>query len=203
MSHSFSLHSGQIEVSGIAVDAVNDAVWMTEWNVGDYVYRYNLQGDYIGKLHLLPSPQWQQGVVAYNGTLMMTADDGNADRKEYDHLWSVKGGLEESFVRYEMTVDQVKDYGEIEGLDVDRIHSHLLILHNRGAIIRQGIPSGFYPGYNREIHEVYTFKMIDASSTTDKSNADYLRKSFQRNMNKEETQSLRGGGGVSDSSKTG
>jgi hypothetical protein len=33
----------------------------------------------------------------------------------------------------------------------------LVVLSNRGARIVLGMPSGFYPGYDREIHEIYVF----------------------------------------------
>ena len=36
----------------------------------------------------------------------------------------------------------------------------LLVLANRGARIVLGMPRGFYPGYDREIHEIYVYEKV-------------------------------------------
>ena len=72
--------SGQVEVSAVVVDPDHGLVWMTDWVDGRYVYRYDLAtGEYRGKLHLRPVPQWQQGIGYFDGDLYITADDGDAD----------------------------------------------------------------------------------------------------------------------------
>ena len=50
--------------------------------------------------------------------------------------------------------------GEIEGLAVDPATDDLLVLANRGARIVLGMPRGFYPGYDGEVHEVYVFEKV-------------------------------------------
>ena len=35
----------------------------------------------------------------------------------------------------------------------------MLVLANRGKRIVLGMPKGLYPGYDREIHEVYVFRI--------------------------------------------
>jgi hypothetical protein len=55
----------------------------------------------------------------------------------------------------EETLDYVAMQGEIEGLDVDPATNQLLVLYNRGSRIVLGMVKGFYPGYDREISEVY------------------------------------------------
>jgi hypothetical protein len=55
---------------------------------------------------------------------------------------------------------EVKRQGEIEGSAVDPKTGELLVLFNRGTRIVLGMPKGFYPGYDREISEVYRYKMI-------------------------------------------
>jgi len=152
--------SGQVEVSGVAVDAASGAVWMTDWVNGTYVYRYDLaSGKYTGKLHLRPVPQWQQGIAAFQGRLYITADDGDAEEDEADNMWSVPAVPDATavFVRHEKLFTEFRRAGEIEGLDFDRTRNELLVLSNRGARIVLGMPRGFYPGYDREIHEVYVF----------------------------------------------
>ena len=33
----------------------------------------------------------------------------------------------------------------------------MLISYNRGAIIVKGMPTGFYDGYDKEIHEIFVY----------------------------------------------
>ncbi|QDU74332.1 hypothetical protein Pan97_13390 [Bremerella volcania] len=156
--------SGQVEVSALAVDEANGLVWMTDWVNGNYVYRYKLSdGEYAGKLHLRPVPQWQQGIAVHNGNLYITADDGNADDREPDNLWKAPASKEETaaYVQHVLAFDQLRDFGEIEGIDFDEQAGEMLVLSNRGKRIDLGTPKGFYPGYDREISEVYVFRKTD------------------------------------------
>lgn len=74
---SWDPESGQVEVSAVVGDPDNGLVWMTDWVNGRYVYRYDLEtGQYHGKLHLRPVPQWQQEIAYPGGHLYVTADDG-------------------------------------------------------------------------------------------------------------------------------
>ena len=71
--------SGQVEVSGLAVDRDNDMVWMSDWVDGRYLYGYDLKtGKYARKVHLRPVPQWQQGIFMVDGRMLISADDGDA-----------------------------------------------------------------------------------------------------------------------------
>ena len=161
----FNPESGQLEVSGITVDTVNRSVWMASWvgeESGRYVYEYDLDtGKYKRKVHLQPVPQWIQGIFAYQGQLYLTADDGTADEKEYDHLYRVEisDKNNEGKVVLERTLDDVKDYGEIEGLVVNDKTKQLIVHANRGKQIVLGMPKGFYPGYDREISELFFYDM--------------------------------------------
>ncbi len=154
--------SGQVEVSGVAVDDVNDAIWMTDWVDGRYVYRYDLEtGAYVGKLHLRPVPQWQQGIAARDGVLYITADDGDAEDDEVDNLWRVEVPKEgtAAYVTHEKAFTEFERTGEIEGLTFHEAAGLLLVHHNRGKRIVLGMPKGLYPGYEREIHEVHVYKV--------------------------------------------
>jgi hypothetical protein len=154
--------SGQVEVSAVAVDAERNAIWMTDWVDGRYIYRYDLDtGEYAGKVHLRPVPQWQQGVTAHDGVLLITADDGDADLGEADNLWRVDPGpgASASHVEHEHEFTEFRRAGEIEGVTFDEAAGELVVLSNRGARIVLGMPSGFYPGYDREIHEIYVFSL--------------------------------------------
>lgn len=153
--------SGQVEVSSVAVDTVNRRVWMTDWVNGRYVYYYDLDsGNYGGKLHLRPVPQWQQGIAALNGFLYITADDGDAELGEIDNLWRVEPqeNATAAYVSHELAFDSFRDPGEIEGIDFDPATGEMLVLANRGKRIVLGMPKGFHPGYDREIHEIYVYE---------------------------------------------
>ena len=47
--------------------------------------------------------------------------------------------------------------GEIEGLTMNPKNGDLIVMSNRGARIILGMPKGFYPGYDREIHDIYIY----------------------------------------------
>ena len=61
-------------------------------------------------------------------------------------------------VTLEKTFDDVTRQGEIEGLSFDSANDQFLLLYNRGARIILGMPSGFYDGYDEEIHEVFAYE---------------------------------------------
>ena len=161
----WSPDSGQVEVSALAVDAESGSVWMTDWVNGTYVYRYELTTEtYAAKLHLRPVPQWQQGIAAIEGSLYITADDGDAESDEADNLWRIPAetGATDAYVTHEKTFTEFRRKGEIEGIDFDRAAGEMLVLANRGKRIVLGMPKGLYPGYEREIHEVYVYGIPDS-----------------------------------------
>ncbi len=154
--------SGQVEVSGLAVDRDRKTVWMTDWVNGSYIYQYDLEsGNYIGKLHLQPVPQYQQGIFYWEGYLYITADDGDAEVDEHDHMYRVKVDPKATAaqVALEKTFTEVQRTGEIEGLAVDPKTGEFLVHFNRGKRVVLGMPQGFYPGYDKEIHEIYVYEM--------------------------------------------
>lgn len=161
----FRADTGQLECSGIAVDPDSRTIYMTSWiddESSQYLYMYDLdKGDYKGKLQMKPSPKWLQGVAYYEGNLFVTSDDGDADENEPDHMYRVE--LSESKeigrVMLEKTFDDVTRQGEIEGLTFDKEKRQFLLLYNRGARIVAGMPTGFYEGYEEEIHEVFVYNM--------------------------------------------
>ncbi|MDR3073897.1 MAG: hypothetical protein LBV01_04105 [Deltaproteobacteria bacterium] len=167
----FSPESGQEEVSGICVDRDKRTVWMSCWAIGKesgllkgysdrYLYEYSLDsGKFLRKVHLAPSPQWIQGVYYYKGALYVTADDGEADDDAPDHLYrvDVRDNVNYATVVMVKSFTEVKRQGEIEGLAFDEKAGQLLVHFNRGSRIILGMPKGFYPGYTKEISEVYRF----------------------------------------------
>ncbi|MBR6954449.1 MAG: hypothetical protein IKH77_05380 [Clostridia bacterium] len=159
--------TGQTECSGIAVDPDSKTVYMTSW-IDDassgYLYMYDLEtGDYKGKLEMQPGPRWLQGIACYGGDLYVTSDDGDADENAPDHMYRVAVSADKKTGRVmpEKAFDDVTRQGEIEGLTFDKSRGRLLVLYNRGARIIAGMPSGFYEGYDREIHEVFVYDIIE------------------------------------------
>ena len=161
-SFPFEEDSGQLEVSGIAVDRDSRHIWMSSWVGGDsgkYLYQYDLDsGHYLGKLAMDKPPQWVQGVYVHQGLLYLTADDGDAELEKYDHLYTLSPtGDNKGQVQLDWTFEEVQRVGEIEGIAIDPVTGELLVHFNRGKRIVQGMPKGLYPGYTEEIHEVYVF----------------------------------------------
>ncbi len=152
--------SGQDEVSGIAIDKSNRIIWLSNWVNGTYLYKYSLDnGAYIGKLQLNPAPAFQQGVLCVDGSVYITADDGDAELNEHDNLYLVDPVLKDQNVNKIKQFLEFKRTGEIEGLSYDRINRKFYVLMNRGARIIKGMPVGFYDGYSEEIHEIYIYQL--------------------------------------------
>ena len=154
--------SGQVEVSAVAVDTGNDVIWMTDWTNGGYIYRYSLtSGQYSGKMRLEPALSAPQGIAVHGGYLYITTDDGDAELAEADGLWQVRADPvadENKAVRIK-AFTEFRRAGEVEGLDFDPANKELVVLNNRGERIIKGMPSGLYPGYDREIHELYIYRL--------------------------------------------
>ena len=166
LSYKRSIHwepaSGQVEVSGVAIDPLRANIWLTDWVNGRFLYRYDLEtGSYTGKLHLRAPPQWQQGIALLGDYLYMTADDGDAEDQEIDNLWRVSAispGTA-AYVAHVHSFDEFRQAGEIEGVTFDEAAGEMIILANRGKRIVLGMPKGLYPGYEREIHELYVYQI--------------------------------------------
>jgi hypothetical protein len=68
---------------------------------------------------------------------------------------------EEPFVDLEKPANHIGDsVGEIEGIDFDPEAGEMVVLANRGKRIVLGMPTGLYPGYEREIHEVSVYRVL-------------------------------------------
>lgn len=158
--------SGQVEVCGLAVDKEHGRVWMADWVQGTHLYCYDLKtGEYVGKVALDPAPGLQQGIVCKGGSIIISCDDGDAEKNLPDHLYVCEiypsdGSELPGRVRPELyrTMSDFCRTGEIEGLSIDPLTGELIVLANRGARIILGMPKGFYPGYDREIHELYIYE---------------------------------------------
>lgn len=156
--------SGQVECCGLAVDAARGHVWMADWVKGDCLYAYDLATSaYVGKVALHPVPELQQGICCLMGKMLISCDDGDAEKDEADrlyicNLYQPDGRLvRDAEVRLFRTMDDFRRTGEIEGLTVHPSTGEITVLANRGARIILGMPKGFYEGYDREIHELYRF----------------------------------------------
>jgi len=80
--------SGQVEVSGIAVDRERKMVWMSDWVDSRFVYGYSLEtGKYYTKMQCRPVPYWCQGICIADSKMLFAADDGEAAYKIADNLY--------------------------------------------------------------------------------------------------------------------
>lgn len=80
--------SGQVEVSGIAIDRDNKLVWMSDWVDSRYVYAYSLEtGKYYTKMQCRPTPFWCQGIFIADGKMLFAADDGDASYQITDNIY--------------------------------------------------------------------------------------------------------------------
>ncbi len=155
--------SGQVEVCGLAVDRDSARVWMADWVDGRYLYEYDLRtGAYLRRVHLRPVPQWQQGIFMLGGQMLLSADDGDADLDEADNLYvaDLRGAGSCTTVLPFREMNDFRRAGEIEGLTVDPATGELVVLSNRGSRIVLGMVRGFYPGYDREVHELYIYERV-------------------------------------------
>ena len=81
--------SGQVEVSGIAVDRDKNHVWMSDWVDSRYAYCYDLAtGEYHTKMQCAPTPYWCQGIFVADGKLIFSCDDGEAAYNLPDNLYT-------------------------------------------------------------------------------------------------------------------
>lgn len=84
----WSPESGQVEVSGIAVDRDKNMVWMSDWVDSRYAYCYDLKtGRYHTKMQCAPTPYWCQGITIADGKIIFSADDGEASFGIADNLY--------------------------------------------------------------------------------------------------------------------
>ena len=99
--------------------------------------------------------------LCLHGDLYVTADAVRQTKKEPDIfiVLEISDKNNEARVVLEKTLDDIRDVGEVEGLNINPKTKQLLVHANRGKQIVLGMPKGFYPGYDREISEIYFYDM--------------------------------------------
>ena len=82
--------SGQVEVSGVAVDRERNLVWLCDWVDSRYVYAYSLETkQYYTKVQCRPEPYWCQGIFIVDGTMLLAADDGESTYHIADNVYKM------------------------------------------------------------------------------------------------------------------
>ena len=82
--------SGQVEVSGVAVDRERNLVWLSDWVDSRYVYAYSLETkQYYTKVQCRPEPYWCQGIFIVDGTMLLAADDGDSTYHIADNVYKM------------------------------------------------------------------------------------------------------------------
>lgn len=84
----WSPESGQVEVSGVAVDREQGLVWLSDWVDSRYVYAYSLATKkYYTKMQCRPETYWCQGIYVCDGTMLFSADDGESTYQIPDNIY--------------------------------------------------------------------------------------------------------------------
>ena len=105
----WSPESGQVEVSGLAVDREKNMVWMSDWVDSRYVYCYSLEtGQYYTKMQCRPTPYWCQGIFIADGKMLFTSDDGESLYNIPDNIY-VADITEVHFTGLQEGTEVVKD----------------------------------------------------------------------------------------------
>lgn len=144
----WSPESGQVEVSGIAVDRDRNMVWMSDWVDSRYVYCYDLKtGKYHTKMQCMPTPYWCQGITIAEGKIVFSADDGEAAYGIPDNLYVAELG-------------DVPYTGLIEGEEVVKDTPFSVKLDKDGKpVMRKGlIAGGAQKGRVKHFREMSDFK---------------------------------------------
>ena len=140
--------SGQVEVSGIAVDRDRNMVWMSDWVDSRYVYCYDLaMGEYRTKMQCAPTPYWCQGITIADGKIIFSADDGEAMYNLPDNL-------------YLCEIDEVPFTGLVDGEEVVKATPFSVQLDDSGSpVMRKGkIAGGAQKGRVRHFREMSDLK---------------------------------------------
>jgi len=140
--------SGQVEVSGLAVDRSRNMVWMSDWVDSRFVYCYDLaSGQYYTKMQCQPTPYWCQGIFIADGKMLFSADDGEATYHIPDNI-------------YIADITDVSYTGLKDGIEVVRETPFSVELNQEGIPVRrQGkIPAGVKQGRVRLFREMADFR---------------------------------------------
>lgn len=139
--------SGQVEVSGIAVDRDRNMVWMSDWVDSRYAYCYDLStGEYHTKMQCAPTPYWCQGVFIADNKLIFSCDDGEAAYNLPDNL-------------YTASIAEVPFTGLVEGEEVVKDTPFSVKLGADGKpVTRKGlIAGGAMPGKVEHLRTMHDF----------------------------------------------
>lgn len=140
--------SGQVEVSGLAVDRDKNMVWMSDWVDSRYAYAYDLDtGKYYTKIQLAPTPYWCQGIFIADGKMILSADDGESLYQLPDNLYIVD-------------ITEVPYTGLVDGEEVVKDTPFSVKLDENGKpVMRKGkIAGGAMKGRVAHFREMSDFK---------------------------------------------
>lgn len=140
--------SGQVEVSGLAVDREKNMIWMSDWVDSRYVYCYSLEtGKYYTKMQCRPMPYWCQGIHIVDGQMLFAADDGESLYGIHDNV-------------YIADIHNVPYTGLKDGKEVVRDTPFSVKLGSDGKpVMREGkIAAGAMGGVLKLFREMYDFR---------------------------------------------
>ncbi|MCR4627239.1 MAG: hypothetical protein K5640_06285 [Treponema sp.] len=126
----WSAESGQVEVSGVAIDREKKLVWLSDWVDSRYVYAYSLETKkYYTKMQCRPEPYWCQGIYIADGTMLFSADDGESTYHIADCI-------------YKADVSEVPYTGLVYGTEVVKENPWSVKLENGKCVTRTGLIAG-------------------------------------------------------------
>lgn len=154
--------SEQEECAGICVNEDEGLLLSCEWGEGEsanYLYKYDLStGAFLGSIYMENAPSQIQGIAYYDGSYYISADDGDADNDQEDHIYKLTFSTDgTASLHAEKGIAEVAKQGEIEGLSFDESRKQLLVLYNYGQRIVNGVKYDFYDGYGEEQHKIYLY----------------------------------------------
>lgn len=154
--------SRQEECAGICVNEEENLLLSCEWGEGEsanYLYKYDLStGAFLGSIYMENAPSQIQGIAYYDGSYYISADDGDADSNQEDHIYKLTLSTDgTASLHAEKGIAEVAKQGEIEGLSFDESRKQLLVLYNYGQRIVNGVKYDFYDGYGEEQHKIYLY----------------------------------------------
>jgi hypothetical protein len=144
----WSPESGQVEVSGLAVDRDRNMVWMSDWVDSRYVYCYDLEtGKYYTKMQCQPTPYWCQGIFIADGKMLFTSDDGES-------LYQIPDNI------YIADITEVPYTGLVDGEEAVKDTPFSVKLDENGKpVMRQGkVAGGAKKGRVNLLREMSDFK---------------------------------------------
>ncbi len=146
----WSAESGQVEVSGVAVDREKNMIWLSDWVDSRYVYCYSLDTKkYYTKMQCRPMPYWCQGIYIVDGKMLLAADDGESTYHIADNI-------------YVTDITSVPYTGLVDGSEVVKETPFSVKLDKNGKCVKRTgkIAGGAFSNHLQLFREMKDFRRV-------------------------------------------